>query len=139
MSDLVDKLKKQQAEQAAKRQANSPVVNKAGTTPAVDNKTDDNAILGAKQGKSGGQAGKSAIAGAIQKATADAAPAVTPAQDPLTNAAEYTVVSGDNLSAIAQKHYGDANRWRDIYEANKETIGANPSAIRVGMVLKIPR
>ena len=55
MSDLVDKLKKQQAEQAAKRQANSPVVNKAGTTPAVDNKTDDDAIPGAKQGKSGGQ------------------------------------------------------------------------------------
>jgi len=139
MSDLVDKLKKQQAEQAAKRQANSPGVNKAGTTPAVDNKTDDNAILGAKQGKSGGQAGKSAIAGAIQKATADSAPNVTPAQDPLTNPTEYTVVSGDNLSAIAQKHYGDANRWRDIYNANKETIGANPSAIRVGMVLKIPR
>lgn len=139
MSDLVDKLKKQQAEQAAKRQANSPVVNKAGTTPAADNKTDDDAIRGVKQGKSGGQAGKSTVAEAIQKATADAAPDVTPSQDPLTNSTEYTVVSGDNLSAIAQKHYGDANRWRDIYEANKETIGANPSAIRVGMVLKIPR
>ncbi|MBP7998085.1 MAG: LysM peptidoglycan-binding domain-containing protein [Chloroflexi bacterium] len=52
---------------------------------------------------------------------------------------EYTVVSGDNLSAIAQNLYGDANRWRDIYEANKKTIGANPSAIRVGMVLVIPQ
>jgi nucleoid-associated protein YgaU len=133
MSDLVDKLKKQQAEQAAKRQTNSPVVNKAGTTPTVDNKTDDDAILGAKQGKSGGQAIKSALAGAGSTTKAEATPPPTP------EPTEYKVVSGDNLSAIAQKHYGDANRWRDIYEANKETIGANPSAIRVGMVLKIPR
>lgn len=52
---------------------------------------------------------------------------------------EHKVVSGDNLSAIALKYYGSANRWKDIYEANKQTIGDNPSAIRVGMVLKLPQ
>jgi nucleoid-associated protein YgaU len=55
--------------------------------------------------------------------------------------AEYTVVSGDNLSYIAKRFYGSANRedWMRIYEANREVIGDNPSLIRVGQVLKIPR
>jgi nucleoid-associated protein YgaU len=54
---------------------------------------------------------------------------------------EHTVVSGDNLSAIAKKYYGSADRdkWMAIYEANKATIGDNPSLIRVGQVLQIPK
>ena len=54
---------------------------------------------------------------------------------------EHTVVSGDNLSHIAQKYYNSSARdkWMAIYEANKEVIGDNPSLIRVGQVLKIPR
>ena len=34
----------------------------------------------------------------------------------------YTVVSGDNLSKIAKKYYGDANQWKKIFEANKDSI-----------------
>ena len=54
--------------------------------------------------------------------------------------AEHTVASGDTLGAIAAKHYGSGSRdnWMAIYEANKEEIGDNPSAIRVGQVLQIP-
>lgn len=52
---------------------------------------------------------------------------------------EYTVVSGDNLSFISKKFYGSANHWKAIYEANKEVIGDNPSLIRVGQVLTIPK
>ena len=53
--------------------------------------------------------------------------------------AEHTVVSGDTLSGLAAKYYGSGSRenWMAIYEANKETIGDNPSAIRVGQVLQI--
>jgi nucleoid-associated protein YgaU len=50
----------------------------------------------------------------------------------------YTVDSGDSLWAIAKQELGDGNRWREIYEANKETIGKNPDLIHPGMVLKIP-
>lgn len=50
----------------------------------------------------------------------------------------YTVQPGDTLSAIADQVYGAASRWRDIYEANKETIGANPGLIVPGQVLKLP-
>jgi len=51
----------------------------------------------------------------------------------------YTVVSGDSLSKIAKRFYGDANDWRRIYEANSEVIGANPDLIRPGQKLRIPK
>ena len=52
-------------------------------------------------------------------------------------AAEYTVVQGDNLSKIAQKTLGDGNRWKEIYEANKDTV-KDPNKIYVGQKLTIP-
>ncbi|SFG93412.1 LysM peptidoglycan-binding domain-containing protein [Pontibacter chinhatensis] len=51
----------------------------------------------------------------------------------------YTVQSGDSLSKIAKKHYGDANAWTKIYNANKATIGDNPDLIRPGQRFVIPR
>jgi len=55
--------------------------------------------------------------------------------------AEHTVASGDSLSKIAQTYYESGARedWMRIYEANKETIGDDPSLIKPGMVLKIPK
>lgn len=53
------------------------------------------------------------------------------------DAQTYTVVAGDNLSKIAKRFYGNANRWHDIYDANRDQI-SNPDLIRVGQVLKIP-
>jgi len=49
----------------------------------------------------------------------------------------YTVVAGDSLSKIAKKIYGNAGRWKEIFEANKDTI-KNPDLIHPGQVLKIP-
>jgi LysM repeat protein len=49
----------------------------------------------------------------------------------------YTVASGDSLSKIAKKFYGDANKWRRIFDANRDTI-KNPDLIHPGQVLKIP-
>ncbi len=51
----------------------------------------------------------------------------------------YTVQSGDSLSKIAKKHYGDAKAWTKIYQSNKATIGDNPDLIRPGQRLVIPR
>lgn len=123
MSDLANKLKQQRAEQAAKQAAHQ-------SKPPVDNQMDDEVIDASKKSK---VAGKGDLAAALSHSTPPA-PVAPPAEP-----TEHTVVSGDNLSLIAKKYYGDANRWQEIYEANKTTIGANPSAIRVGMVLKIPR
>ena len=49
----------------------------------------------------------------------------------------YTVVKGDSLSKIAKQFYGDAQKWRKIYEANKDVID-NPDLIEVGQNLIIP-
>ena len=49
----------------------------------------------------------------------------------------YTVKSGDSLSKIAKQHYGDGNKWRAIFDANRDLI-TNPDLIHPGQVLKIP-
>lgn len=49
----------------------------------------------------------------------------------------YTVARGDSLSKIAKTVYGDANRWREIFEANRDQI-ENPDLIHPGQVLKLP-
>jgi nucleoid-associated protein YgaU len=53
------------------------------------------------------------------------------------NTMKYVVKSGDTLSKIAKEFYGDGNRWREIFEANKDQI-ENPSQIRPGWELLIP-
>ena len=49
----------------------------------------------------------------------------------------YVVVNGDSLSKIAKREYGDANKWRTIYEANKGLIN-DPDLIYPGQELNIP-
>lgn len=49
----------------------------------------------------------------------------------------YTVVRGDSLSKIAKREYGDAGKWRTIFEANKDVI-ENPDLIEPGQELIIP-
>ena len=49
----------------------------------------------------------------------------------------HTVVSGDNLSKIAKKFYGDANKYPAIFEANKPML-THPDKIYPGQMLRIP-
>ena len=49
----------------------------------------------------------------------------------------YQVVSGDTLSKIAKKFYGDANKYMKIFEANKDQL-SDPDKIKAGQTLKIP-
>lgn len=49
----------------------------------------------------------------------------------------HDVVSGDTLSAIAKKYYGDANQYNKIFEANKPML-SHPDKIYVGQKLRIP-
>lgn len=49
----------------------------------------------------------------------------------------YTVQSGDSLSKIAKRFYGDANFYPKIFEANRDQL-SDPDKIRVGQSLKLP-
>jgi len=49
----------------------------------------------------------------------------------------YEIQAGDTLSAIAKRHYGNANDWRKIYEANRDVI-KNPDLIYPGQKITIP-
>ncbi len=49
----------------------------------------------------------------------------------------HTVVKGDTLSAIAKKTLGNANRYNEIFEANKPML-THPDKIYPGQVLRIP-
>lgn len=49
----------------------------------------------------------------------------------------HTVVSGDSLSKIAKKVYGNAMKYPVIFEANKPML-THPDKIYPGQVLRIP-
>jgi len=49
----------------------------------------------------------------------------------------YVVKSRDSLSKIAKEVLGDARRWPEIFEANKDRL-KDPNLLRVGQELKMP-
>jgi len=76
----------------------------------------------------------------VKSGASSTAPSVEPTQTESSQTATsqtYTVVAGDSLSKISKKHYGDANHWRRIFEANRDLI-SDPDEIYPGQTLKIP-
>jgi len=70
----------------------------------------------------------------VQSGSSSTAPA--PGRDSGAGAT-YVVKPGDSLSKIAKHHYGDANQWHKIYEANKDRI-QDPDMIQPGWTLRLP-
>lgn len=54
-----------------------------------------------------------------------------------TTANTYTVQSGDTLSAISKRFYGDAHQYMKIFDANKDQL-KDPDKIQPGQKLVIP-
>jgi LysM repeat protein len=52
----------------------------------------------------------------------------------------YTVKKGDSLWKISQKYYGTGTKWRNILEANPQSLSrpGNVRTLRIGYVLTIP-
>lgn len=57
---------------------------------------------------------------------------------PVPRQASVTVTRGDTLTEIARQVYGSGHLWPVIYSANRSRM-ANPSDLRVGMTLTVPR
>ncbi|ANH60920.1 LysM peptidoglycan-binding domain-containing protein [Dokdonia donghaensis] len=51
--------------------------------------------------------------------------------------ARHTVASGDTLGKIAKHYYGDAMKYKEIFEANKDIL-KNPDVIHPDQELVIP-
>lgn len=49
----------------------------------------------------------------------------------------HEVQAGDSLSVIALRYYGDSNRWKQIYEANRDVM-SSPDGLQIGTRLRIP-
>ena len=74
-------------------------------------------------------------AGAQQSSSqTQSAPQPNPAKASLKT---YTVKSGDTLSEIAKRELGSANKYMDIFNANRDQLN-DPDLIKPGQVLKIP-
>ena len=49
----------------------------------------------------------------------------------------YTIESGDSLSKIAQRFYGDPQKYKELFDANREVI-QDPDKIYPGQKIRIP-
>lgn len=50
----------------------------------------------------------------------------------------HHVVDGDTLSKLAQRYLGSADRYMQLYDANRDILGS-PDLLPIGSVLKIPQ
>ena len=90
----------------------------SGTTP--DQATKEKLVVAL-----GNVAGVAAVEDNVSAATAE------------PEAVIYVVKKGDTLSAIAQKHYGKASKYKAIFEANRPML-KDPDKIYPGQALRIP-
>ena len=68
----------------------------------------------------------------VQSGSSSSAP-----RAPGSSGRTYTVVAGDSLSKIAKRVYGNPQKWRVIYEANRSLI-KNPDLIHPGQIFTLP-
>jgi len=50
----------------------------------------------------------------------------------------YTVKASDTLYSIASAQLGSGGRWREIYQLNRQAMGDDEDALKVGQTLKLP-
>lgn len=81
------------------------------------------------------QAKPTLAAAAVVPVAPTAAPLSTPA--PASKERNHTVASGDTLSGLASRYYGDASKYLKILDANKDVL-KNADSLQVGMKLRIP-
>jgi nucleoid-associated protein YgaU len=73
----------------------------------------------------------------VRSGGSSTAPTASQPTSTIATGKTYVVQNGDSLSKIAKREYGDANKWRAIYEANRDLI-KDPDLIYPGQELKVP-
>lgn len=121
-------------------QAAAPAEAKAEAPAAEEAKTEETKAEATAAEAAKEEAKAEANAAETSKEEAKAASETAPASDAAStetqpSADTYVVVSGDNLWKIATAVYGDGNKWKDLYELNKDVI-KDANNILVGQELK---
>ncbi len=57
---------------------------------------------------------------------------------PLGDGRTYVVQEGDTLFDIARYELGEANRWHEIRQLNRDVLGDNADRLRAGIQLRLP-
>lgn len=73
----------------------------------------------------------------VPKADFSGVTATVTSTEEIVGEQQYVVQKGDNLSKIAKNLLGDANAWKQIFEANRDVLD-NPDKIFPGQTLTIP-
>jgi nucleoid-associated protein YgaU len=50
----------------------------------------------------------------------------------------YQVKSGEGWHELAKRFLGDAKRWPELYELNRDRVPRNPEALREGTTIELP-
>lgn len=56
---------------------------------------------------------------------------------PTVSASTHVIRDGDTLQDIARRHLGDAERWQEIYELNRQLL-PDPDILPIGLELRLP-
>ena len=73
----------------------------------------------------------------VPKADFSGVTATVTSTEEIVGEQQYTVQKGDSLSRIAKHLLGDANAWKQIFEANRDVL-SDPDKIFPGQTLTIP-
>lgn len=73
----------------------------------------------------------------VPKADFSGVTATVTSTEEIVGEQQYVVQKGDNLSKIAKNLLGNANAWKQIFEANRDVLD-NPDKIFPGQTLTIP-
>ncbi|GAW49700.1 MULTISPECIES: LysM peptidoglycan-binding domain-containing protein [unclassified Nocardioides] len=81
--------------------------------------------------------------GHVNAGAADQAPAhqdvkVETKQERQRKTVDHAVKPGESLWSIAEDHFGDGARYKELVELNRDILGAQPSFLEPGWVLKLP-
>lgn len=77
-------------------------------------------------------------AGVVDQAPAHQDVKVETKQERQHKTVDHAVKPGESLWSIAEDHFGDGARYKELVELNRDLLGAQPSFLEPGWVLKLP-
>ena len=111
--------------------------NPAPRAAQIDPATEASPILSAPLKAPPGPAARNVLEPVVRPAANSRTAAGATANQPPAGK-RHAVQRGDTLSRLSRQYYGTADRWRDIYNANRDILKSESETLRLGMELRIP-